>query len=298
MRWSTYWFRLQNTTLFFYTKKDGTASHLRGMYYIYTVQSVKEIQRGDGKRFVFEILMNNGKRKVLAAETAALRKEWIKHLWRAMHLSYSAGSDPVNIQLEVCEQRDRDTSSTSSHSDCDSVMESQGGRVTSDPAAPAQSYYRDNRSTPSSLCSPDELVSEEATSQDTLPPAKYPCERLNRADWSSDFRGVEETEAGDYDVLPPRNSMYYISHTQVDLAEEFVYDVPLSNRSAEYREMTESIYDVPSSFLRRISEHTLEDPVEEGEITIEDMMTSLGGESAGLANAPAAYERPYTPVYF
>ncbi|KAK1876967.1 Arf-GAP with coiled-coil ANK repeat and PH domain containing protein 2 [Dissostichus eleginoides] len=65
LRWVTYWFRLQNTTLFFYTQKNGSASHLRSYYYIYTVQSVREVPRVAGNRFIFEIIMTNGKRKVL-----------------------------------------------------------------------------------------------------------------------------------------------------------------------------------------------------------------------------------------
>ncbi|XP_029946090.1 uncharacterized protein LOC115387506 [Salarias fasciatus] len=105
--WVTYWFRLQNTTLFFYTEKNGGASHLRGYYYIYTVQSVREVDRADKKRFIFEIIMTNGKRKVLAAETAALRKKWVGHLWQAMHLSASWVSDSRDAYFEVDQQQDR-----------------------------------------------------------------------------------------------------------------------------------------------------------------------------------------------
>lgn len=94
MKWTKYWFRLQNTTIFFYTKKDGSALHLRGLYYIYTVQTVRELQKDETKRYVFEMTMRNGKKKVLAAETAAMRKEWINHLWRAMHLTSPGGCDP------------------------------------------------------------------------------------------------------------------------------------------------------------------------------------------------------------
>ncbi|CAB1459084.1 unnamed protein product [Pleuronectes platessa] len=93
LRWATYWFRLQNTTLFFYTKKNGSASHLRSYYYIYTVQSVREVQRADSSRFMFEIIMKNGKKKMLAAETAELRQQWVEQLWQSMHLSGCRISD-------------------------------------------------------------------------------------------------------------------------------------------------------------------------------------------------------------
>ncbi|XP_062295286.1 uncharacterized protein LOC133999953 [Scomber scombrus] len=72
LKWVTYWFRLQNTTLFFYTQKNGNASHLRGYYYIYTVQSVREVQRVGSKRFMFELIMTNGKRKVLVSQHCGL----------------------------------------------------------------------------------------------------------------------------------------------------------------------------------------------------------------------------------
>ncbi|KAM8845703.1 uncharacterized protein AB9W97_000720 isoform 1-T1 [Spinachia spinachia] len=66
-RWATYWFRLQNATMFFYTQRNGSASHLRGCYYIFKVQSVREVQEVN-KRFVFEITMTDGRRKVLVPE--------------------------------------------------------------------------------------------------------------------------------------------------------------------------------------------------------------------------------------
>ncbi|MGH0139950.1 UNVERIFIED_CONTAM: hypothetical protein FKN15_070297 [Acipenser sinensis] len=84
LTWSTYWFRLQNTTLFFYTKKKVDASHLRGQYYIHTVQSVREVKAD--RQYLFEITMKNGKKKLLSAETEELRALWMKFLWKAMQL--------------------------------------------------------------------------------------------------------------------------------------------------------------------------------------------------------------------
>ncbi|XP_038633457.1 uncharacterized protein LOC119953344 isoform X6 [Scyliorhinus canicula] len=83
--WSKYWFRLQNTTLFFYTEKDCAACHLRGQYYIYTVQSVREI-KATNHEYPFEIVMKSGKRKLLAAERSDLRAVWMEFLWKAMQL--------------------------------------------------------------------------------------------------------------------------------------------------------------------------------------------------------------------
>ncbi|XP_007886626.1 uncharacterized protein LOC103175409 isoform X2 [Callorhinchus milii] len=85
--WSTYWFRLQNTTLFFFTRKESEACHLRGQYYIYMVQSVRETKTMNHD-YPFEIVMKNGKKKVLAATTSELRAVWMEFLWKAMQLPW------------------------------------------------------------------------------------------------------------------------------------------------------------------------------------------------------------------
>nr|XP_046270068.1 interactor protein for cytohesin exchange factors 1 [Scatophagus argus] len=233
MRWVTYWFRLQNTTLFFYTKKNGSASHLKGNYYIYTVQSVREVQTAGSKRFMFEIIMTNGKRKLLAAETAALRQEWVGHLWQAMHLSTSRVS---NSHLEAYEQREREDSSSPTCSHSVSVTESL-------PARPLSA-----------------LTGHEIRSVDSH---IFSSEELNSADipispqWSSGL-----SKEGDYDVLPARRKICDIS--DIRDSDEGVYDFPLSyKRAAEYPDPTESIYDVPSSLLRTMSDWTLEEQQED-----------------------------------
>ncbi|XP_068606397.1 uncharacterized protein [Brachionichthys hirsutus] len=212
--WVTYWFRLQSTTLFFYTKKNGSASHLRGSYYIYTVQSVRQVHSSDGKRFMFEIVMTNGKRKVLAAETAALRQEWIEHLWQAMHLSSSRDSDSRRRPLQVSEQPER--------TDGDPVEEPpspQGLSASADHAPP------DNGGTsfPGSL--------SEELNGDKSPPS---TNGLNIAD--------EDEDEVDYDVLPARNE-----EAQTDQVDEDLYDFPVSFRGAAAH--PENIYDVPSRFM-------------------------------------------------
>ncbi|KAM4034962.1 uncharacterized protein ACNLHF_021667 isoform 5-T5 [Anomaloglossus baeobatrachus] len=83
--WAKYWFKLQNTTLYFYTRRDPQPEYLRGQYYMYSVQSVRSLNSPDGD-FPFEIVMKNGKRKLLSAESEALRDVWLKLLWKSMQL--------------------------------------------------------------------------------------------------------------------------------------------------------------------------------------------------------------------
>lgn len=260
IRWVMYWFRLQNTTLFFYTKKNGSASHLRGYYYIYTVQSVREVNRGDSKRFMFEIIMTNGKRKVLAAETAALRKEWIGYLWQAMHLSSSGVTDTHH---EVCEQRERINSSAPICSNSDSVMELLPARPLSAPAPTGHIHHEVRSVTPPS-CLSEELNSEGATFQMTLPVCNYQHyngDSLNSAQWSSGLSN--EGNQGDYDVLPLRKNICE-SNTAPEM-DEGVYDFPLSyRRASDALDPTESIYDVPSSLLRNLSDEMSDDQQEDG----------------------------------
>ncbi|XP_041813797.1 uncharacterized protein LOC121621404 isoform X3 [Chelmon rostratus] len=205
IRWVTYWFRLQNTTLFFYTKKNGSASHLRGNYYIYTVQSVREVQKADSKRFMFEIIMTNGKRKLLAAETAALRQEWVGHLWQAMHLSASGIFEPRSTHFEVHEQLERINSSAPTCSHSNSVMELGPYRPLS---APTGHIQDETRIIASPVYQTEELNSEETMYQTTLP--VYTCwhhksDSLSSCQWSSGLSNAEGQE-GDYDVLPVRQS--------------------------------------------------------------------------------------------
>ncbi|CAH2291913.1 Hypothetical predicted protein [Pelobates cultripes] len=83
--WSKYWFKLQNTTLFFYIPGEVLTATLRGQYYMYNVLSVRKLTNSD-IGFQFEIVMKNGKRKLLSADTAELRDVWMAFLWKAMQL--------------------------------------------------------------------------------------------------------------------------------------------------------------------------------------------------------------------
>ncbi|XP_028311487.1 uncharacterized protein LOC114468662 isoform X2 [Gouania willdenowi] len=100
MRWVTYWFRLQDDALSFYAVKNGSASHLIGQYSIISFQSVQEVQRATKKRFMFVITMTNGNKKVLAAETAALRQQWVEHVCKAMYLSSNSVSDTHDSRID------------------------------------------------------------------------------------------------------------------------------------------------------------------------------------------------------
>ncbi|XP_034396012.1 uncharacterized protein LOC117735478 isoform X2 [Cyclopterus lumpus] len=237
----------------------SSQSHLRGHYYIYTVQSVREVQRVDGKRFMFEIMMTNGKKKVLAAETAALRKEWLGLLWQAMNLSTSGVTYSRSTHLEVCEQRERLNSSTpvSSHS----VMESLLAQALS---APSGHIQHETRSISSLIRLSEESNHEETASGNTPPDRSYQHHNGHSVDnpqRSSGLNHAEDVQEGDYDILPLRNKVCEINtSTEMDEGE---YDFPLSyRRAAEHPKPTESIYDVPSS--RSMPDHTLEEQPEDG----------------------------------
>ncbi|KAM6913366.1 uncharacterized protein PEZ65_013921 [Lycodopsis pacificus] len=220
------------------------------------VQSVREVQRVDSKRFMFEIIMRNGKTKVLAAETAALRKEWVGLLWQAMHLSTSVLSDSRSTHLEVGEQRERLSSSTpiSSHS---AMMESLCARPLSAPPGHIQHEVR-------SIVSP---VCEESPYQNTLPDCSYQhpnvVDGLDSPQWSSGLSNAEGRQEGDYDILPLRNKVRE-SNASAEM-DEGVYDFPLSYRRADqHPDPTDSIYDVPSALLRNMPDHTSEEQPEDG----------------------------------
>ncbi|CAN9505915.1 unnamed protein product [Ophioblennius macclurei] len=267
--WVTYWFRLQNTTLFFYTQKNGSALHLRGIYYIYTVQSVRAVDRADKKRFIFEIIMTNGKRKVLAAETQALRKEWIDHLWQAMHLSTSGVVDYRATHRQVDEQQANLNSNTrvSSdqqedepiYSDADSVLVLLPGRrfsapVTSNPVDP-EAWGKT-----SPVCQPDVGIYQTVDF-----PHQNPSEDDLTTQWSSGVNNnnIGNTQ-GDYDVLPLRKQICVLKTSAEDV--EPIYDSPLSHKtSLACQEPADNIYDMPCSLLRKRSFHTIDDKLEEEE---------------------------------
>ncbi|XP_033894630.2 uncharacterized protein LOC117423235 isoform X3 [Acipenser ruthenus] len=134
LTWSTYWFRLQNTTLFFYTKKKVDASHLRGQYYIHTVQSVREVKAD--RQYLFEITMKNGKKKLLSAETEELRALWMKFLWKAMQLPGPGRIQSACTWHDIPDLMQKAAQSTQSSSDEDRLSSASCSSDTPEPLAP------------------------------------------------------------------------------------------------------------------------------------------------------------------
>ncbi|XP_036422566.1 uncharacterized protein LOC118805682 [Colossoma macropomum] len=274
LRWVTYWFKLHNTTLFFYTKKNGSASDLRGQYYLFEVESVHEVMRTENKRYLFELTMKNGKRKVLAADTADLRQEWICQLLKAMkHPGPNTPALTPNWHVSSDSKRRAHSSPcNSSNSSC----------------------IRSNSEI--SVGRPYSTITYHCTSSVNPQPLKqyltlHTSTALGLADTKSTWYPEDELEQNtekiqpesDYDILPARKSLNY---------EEAIYDTPPSNRRASGRdhEMTDSIYDVPKSIFRR---NDGEERPMSGTLLI-DMMACLGEDSADWvrAAAPSAICKP------
>ncbi|XP_043089803.1 uncharacterized protein LOC122338574 [Puntigrus tetrazona] len=247
LRWVTYWFRLYNTTLFFYTKKHGSALDLRGQYYIYEVQSVREVSRSENNRFLFEITMKNGKKKMLAADTADVRQEWMDQLWKAMLLNGPDRSASITngelvpdnnpeVQSSQCEESNTETSSTSVDSRCLSIDQ--------------ESFQ--------SFAAAEEI-------QDGL-------HTDNEIEQNTEEFLLTEY---DYDVLPSQK-----------VAEEAIYDSPHSKWPTNEGEhgVTDSIYDFPNPVIRKLTEHRVEslsssERPESGGL-LSDMIACLDSESA------------------
>ncbi|XP_039908322.1 uncharacterized protein LOC120746877 [Simochromis diagramma] len=285
MRWVTYWFRLQNTTLFFYTKKNGSASSLRGFYYIYTVQSVREVQKADRKRFIFEITMTNGKKKVLAAETEDLRKEWVGYLWQAMHLSASTTSVSEDAQLDVCEQRERLHSMAPICSHRESVMEelpirplsapppsdyiyAQPHKIcprTKDTLQPKDTWQPKETSQPQNTWQPKETSQPQNTWQpkDTWQPKEtsqpqntwQPIEQDNEEDIYQNTGKAYQNRNDDC----PSDPQWSSQMSSAEAGQEGHYDVlPIRNRLCKANrsaEAEEDVYDVPASYRQTAECH-------------------------------------------
>ncbi|KAJ0057963.1 hypothetical protein NL108_007175 [Boleophthalmus pectinirostris] len=122
---------------------------------------------------MFEIIMTSGKKKMLAAESATLRKEWVRYLWKAMHLSTS-GLGTTHRKREVCEQQ---SINSNIYADVECFVEPMD--TTCSPADPE----------------PDSTfpTSEEPVYQNFHQPNSFQTNEEIRLD-------------GDYDILPARNS--------------------------------------------------------------------------------------------
>ncbi|KAI1896777.1 hypothetical protein AGOR_G00098310 [Albula goreensis] len=221
LKWATYWFRLQNTSLFFYTKKHGSALHLRGQYYIYMVQSVREVTRKGSKPFAFEITMKNGKTKLLAAETQDLRNVWVSMLWKAMQLSGPGRSDSSCVWDDAADLKQRAEGRPHSSSDSEDTE-----HLYSTPKQP-------NSTAPTG----DPLVSGETH---TLHPGEDWLQEMSVYD--TPLSNKQEMswlqEMGIYDIPP--------SNKQVS-----------GNRPPGCKDMPDGIYDVPATCLMNVPEQTL-----------------------------------------
>ncbi|XP_061088550.1 uncharacterized protein LOC133122546 [Conger conger] len=207
LRWVRYWFRLQNTCLFFYTEKHGCALHLRGQYYIYMVQSVREVTGKGSKPFAFEITMKNGKTKLLAAETVELRHAWVSLLWKAMQLPGPGRSDSACVWDDVADLKQRAQDSLHCSSDSDSELNLKGSGHVSSPPTP----------------------------WDRPPPSQGPLTSAEKH-------------------TPP---------SEEDRQQEMdIYDIPPSNKKAGWEDVSEGIYDVPTSWLTNMPERTPGAPAE------------------------------------
>ncbi|KAL7830545.1 hypothetical protein SRHO_G00316720 [Serrasalmus rhombeus] len=275
LRWVTYWFKLHKTTLFFYTKKNGSTSDLRGQYYLFEVESVHEVMQTENKRYLFEITMKNGKRKVLAADTADLRQEWICQLWKAM--KHPGLNRPVL---------------TSNWS----VLSDSKRRAHSSPCNSNSSISCSRPNSEISVGRPYSTITYHRTSSDHSQPLNQyttlnTYTALGLADTKSNWYPEDELEQNaekiepesDYDILPAHKPLNY---------EEAIYDTPPSNRRTSGRdhEMTDSIYDVPKSIFRQ---NDGEERPMSGALLI-DMMACLGEDSADWvrAAAPSAICKP------
>ncbi|KAK1877552.1 Phosphoribosylformylglycinamidine synthase subunit PurL [Dissostichus eleginoides] len=130
-------------------------------------------------------------------------------------------------------------------------MESLPARPSSAPP-PTGHIHRDIWSIASPICASEELNHEEATQQNTPPACGYQQHNVTSSLWPSGVSHTEGRQEGDYDILPLRN------RPCGNAMEEGVYDLPMSyRRAAEHPNPAESIYDVPSSLLRRRPDHTL-----------------------------------------
>ncbi|CAL8305538.1 unnamed protein product [Merluccius merluccius] len=115
------------------------------------VQSALQVRRDEAKRFVFELMMTNGKRKLLAAETAALRTAWLGQLWRAMHLCHQASSQLGSPRCSSQEGREPRYTSSASPSSEEMNGHKADDQRTSPPAQHNQEMTESIYDVPSSL---------------------------------------------------------------------------------------------------------------------------------------------------
>ncbi|XP_037834458.1 uncharacterized protein LOC108239314 [Kryptolebias marmoratus] len=181
--------------------------------------------------------MTNGKRKMLAAETADLRKDWIGHLWQAMQLSSSGHFDAKVTEFEEYDQRERLNS--------DSVMEVAPARPLSTYSS-SENIYAEAEDMTSPACPPEERHSEEDIYQNIQRPlnSRNPNDPIVTDPQSSEW-SYRDKQENLYDVLPSRRSP---CDARLPEMQDVVYDFPQSYRTSA--EPQDCIYDVPSCIQR------------------------------------------------
>ncbi|KAM9494112.1 uncharacterized protein Hap1MRO34_004118 [Clarias gariepinus] len=280
LKWVTYWFKLHNTTMTFYNKEYGCTSDLKGQYYLNAVETVREVAWPKKKHYVFEITMKNGKRKVLAAESAGLRQLWIGQLLQAIN-QHVFNTTELNSTCETA--ADPMYRSESSH--CIVISNS-------------QSEASDKLSGKLQSAEPESFLwSHNIRPAPVIPTTTSNIQTVETPHPEDDHCTMDEVEQkpevieleNDYDV--PRRCKPLHS-------EEGIYETPPSNRRASDRdrETTESIYDVPKYALRKERVNEASCARETPEITglLHNIVTCLEGNSGDWVRvtAPGAICQP------
>ncbi|XP_061081231.1 uncharacterized protein LOC133115372 isoform X2 [Conger conger] len=262
------------------------------------VKSVREVQKSEGKRYAFEIGMKNGKKKLLAADTADLRQTWVELLWRAMRAPGERHSVPACIWQEG-EELSGQGSAHSSGSEGERRERDRGRlrassepwALTPEPLCPGTPRAWTGRAlTPEPLCpgTPRTTTKSPALGAASFDSGLWKSSLGLQEEEEEEEEEEQDAEESDYDVLPSR--------TQRLLQEENIYDVPLCNmRVTEethpgYREIEESIYDVPSSLLRRLSDRSIGDQSEG--LWSPDRGGVPDGDDSGFPSGTAGWTAP------
>lgn len=221
--------------------------------------------------------MKNGKRKVLAAETADLRQKWMCQLLQAMnHHVYNSTEPNSNWETTPDYMYRTQSSPYNMISNSESVVSDMLDR-------------KHHGTKPDSYLWSPSMHSAAVVSTTTA----HIHIDLGMSDVESSHYAEDEVKQkaevieleNDYDVLPLCKPLH---------SEEVIYDTPPSNRRAseQEHETTENIYDVPKYALRKksVNEASCAKELPEMSGLLQDMVVCLGGNAADWvrANAPEA----------
>ncbi|XP_072560911.1 uncharacterized protein [Paramormyrops kingsleyae] len=261
LKWVTYLFRLESTCLSFYTKKNEYSTHLKGRYDLCGVKSVREIDRNDNKHYVFEISLKNGKKKLLAADSAYLRQCWMDRLWRAIQLSPYCSPDPAFARWGGGEvKRPPRSATTNSRHSTGQLMDSHSTFGHWDSTGTSKRHtlesevmYHNNKL---EFCGQEEggrSCDRNNSYYETVAPGTSVYESTY---CKPDY---EEAVESNYDTPLRRAGVYESTYCKPDYEEavESNYDTPLHRAdtkgnavTAREDEEAEAIYDVPVSYRK------------------------------------------------